>query len=203
MSSVAINGKLTALAAKAGLPGLAFNLTPAQFFITGAGIGALISVPGQDPTRSNVILTAPHGVIDAGAAGIRVAGDLNLVALQILNAFNIQVTGTTTGITAPPAAPVAALSAANNTAGAAAKMADAPQQSNRDQPSVIIVEVLGYGGGDVEGEPVDERRQQRSDVDRYDPTSAVQMLGNGKLSDVQRKRLTNEEQDRLNASLVR
>jgi filamentous hemagglutinin len=65
------------------------------------------------------------------------------------------------------------------------------------------VEVLGYGGGDVEGEPVDERRQQRSDVDRYDPTSAVQMLGNGKLSEVQRKRLTNEEQDRLNASLVR
>jgi hypothetical protein len=31
MSSVAINDKLTALAAKAGLPGLAFNLTPAQF----------------------------------------------------------------------------------------------------------------------------------------------------------------------------
>jgi hypothetical protein len=31
LSSVAINDKPTALAAKAGLPGLAFNLTPAQF----------------------------------------------------------------------------------------------------------------------------------------------------------------------------
>ena len=59
----------TALAAKAGLPGLAFNLTPAQFFITGAGIGALISVPGQDPTRSNVILTAHTAGVEIDKLG--------------------------------------------------------------------------------------------------------------------------------------
>ena len=58
-----------------------------------AGIGALLSIPGQDPAKSNVVLTAPHGTVDAGAAGIRVAGNLNIVALQILNAFNIQLTG--------------------------------------------------------------------------------------------------------------
>jgi len=66
--------------------------------VTGAGIGALLSIPGQDPALSNVVLTAPHGTIDAGAAGIRVAGDLHLAALQVLNAFNIQVQGATVGL---------------------------------------------------------------------------------------------------------
>ncbi len=60
--------------------------------MTGAGVGALLSVPGQDPELSNVVLTAPHGTVDASAAGIRVAGNLDIVALHVLNAFNIQVT---------------------------------------------------------------------------------------------------------------
>ncbi len=66
--------------------------------VTGAGVGALLSIPGQDPSKSNVVLTAPHGTVDVGAAGIRLAGNLNIVALQALNAFNIQVGGTAIGI---------------------------------------------------------------------------------------------------------
>ncbi len=37
---------------------------------------------------------------DAGAAGIRVSGNLNIAALAVANVANIQVQGTTTGVTA-------------------------------------------------------------------------------------------------------
>ncbi|MBV8744365.1 MAG: filamentous hemagglutinin family protein, partial [Xanthobacteraceae bacterium] len=96
--------------------------------VTGAGVGALLSVPGQDPKKSNVVLTAPHGVIDASAAGIRVAGDLHLAALQVLNAFNIQVGGATVGIPVVQGPPVAALTTAANTT-AATQQAQLPAQS--------------------------------------------------------------------------
>nr|WP_281414097.1 filamentous haemagglutinin family protein [Rhodoblastus sphagnicola] len=167
--------------------------------VTGAGIGALISVPGQDPTKSNVILTAPHGVIDAGAAGIRVAGDLNLVALQVLNAFNIQVQGVSAGLPVTQGPPVGALTAANNAAGAAAKTAEAPAQpNNSDRPSVIIVEVIGYGGGDDNG-----ARQQPDQPSRYkekrtyNPNSAFQIVGVGELTDEQKQQLAQSERRRL------
>src|SRR3974390_3312151 len=39
--------------------------------VTGAGIGAIVTLPGQDPTKGDSHLIAPHGVIDAGAAGLR------------------------------------------------------------------------------------------------------------------------------------
>jgi Filamentous haemagglutinin family outer membrane protein len=148
--------------------------------VTGAGVGALLSVPGQNPDASNVILTAPHGIIDAGAAGIRVAGNLNLVALQVLNAFNIQANGTVTGLAVPQGAPVNALTSANNTAGAAAKTADVPAQSNKDQPSVIIVEVLGYGGGGEPDQPSREEKRERGQGRQgYNPDSAFQIIGLG------------------------
>ncbi|MDH2384898.1 filamentous hemagglutinin family protein [Bradyrhizobium sp. CER78] len=43
-------------------------------------------------------LVAPLGTIDAGEAGIRVLGNVNLAALQVVNAANIQVQGTSTGV---------------------------------------------------------------------------------------------------------
>ncbi|MFN5720001.1 MAG: filamentous hemagglutinin family protein, partial [Bradyrhizobium sp.] len=35
-----------------------------QGLVTGAGIAALVTLPGQDPTKSNVTLVAPRGTID-------------------------------------------------------------------------------------------------------------------------------------------
>ncbi|MCK9917114.1 filamentous hemagglutinin family protein [Microbacteriaceae bacterium K1510] len=166
--------------------------------VTGAGIGALISVPGQDPTKSNVVLTAPHGTIDAGAAGIRVAGDAIFNALQILNAFNIQVNGAAIGLPTVASPNIGALTTASNAAGVAAQSTTAPQTDAAKQPSIIIVEVLGFGGGAGEDERPTEgqRSSQRSQLN-YDSDSPVRILGNGPMSAEQTRSLTEEEKTLL------
>ena len=130
--------------------------------VSGAGIGALLSVPGQDPTKSNVYLSAPHGRIDFGAAGVRTPGSLNVVALQVLNAFNAQVGGTTSGIPTFQAPDVGGMTQASNASSAAVQDAAAPpQQAPSEQPSIIIVEIIGYGGGDGDGVPEDEEKKRK------------------------------------------
>ncbi len=120
---------------------------------TGGGIGVLEVVAGVPP--ANVDLIAPGGFIDAGDAGIRASGTVNVSALQVLNSSNIQAGGTVTGARAPPAAPSigsiasasSTSSASSNAAAEVAKQGHAPVQQEAF-PSIITVEVLGYGGGD-------------------------------------------------------
>ena len=124
---------------------------------TGGGIGVLATVQGVPP--GSVDLIAPNGVINAGDAGIRATGNLNVSAVQILNANNIQAGGAATGVPAPVsiAAPnLAGISAAADSGAAASTtaqtLASQNQQSapDNDVPSIITVEVLGYGGPDTE-----------------------------------------------------
>ena len=66
----------------------------------GRGLGRRHRDVAIDAGRSagDANLIAPRGTVDAGAAGIRVSGNLNIAALQVLNAFNIQVQGVTVGV---------------------------------------------------------------------------------------------------------
>ena len=139
---------------------------------TGGGIGVLATVSGIPP--GSVDLIAPNGTIDAGDAGIRATGNLNIAAVSVLNASNISVGGATSGAPAAPAvsAPnVGGLTSAANTSAAGNQAvaqqpkpqdrtpATATEQDNVD--SIISVEVMGYGGGEGEGEGDDEEEKKK------------------------------------------
>jgi filamentous hemagglutinin family protein len=121
---------------------------------TGGGIGALATVEGVPP--SNIDLIAPVGTVNAGDAGIRASGNITIAANAVANVTSISAGGTIAG--PPPSAPtsapnVAGLTAASNTAGANNAAANtlanqARQQPAADEaPSIISVDVLGYGDG--------------------------------------------------------
>jgi filamentous hemagglutinin family protein len=125
---------------------------------TGGGIGVLETVVGAPP--ANVDLVAPNGIVNAGDAGIRASGNLNIAAVQVLNAGNISVGGKSSGVPTTTAPNIGGLSAASNTAGAASNTASeaarqaasrAAAQQDQMLPSIITVEVIGYGGGDDSG----------------------------------------------------
>jgi hypothetical protein len=132
---------------------------------TGGGIGVLESVEGVPP--ADVDLIAPSGTVDAGDAGIRVSGNLNISAQLVLNAGNIQVAGNSVGVPVVTAPNLAGLTAASNataaTTNAATQVAaqNRPQTALEDVPSIISVEVLGYGGGEGGGDEDEQRKKQR------------------------------------------
>ena len=135
---------------------------------TGGGIGVLASVVGVPV--GNVDLIAPQGIVDAGDAGIRVTGNLNIAATAVLNASNIQAGGTSAGVPAAPTVAAPSLGAVTQpqqqpTGGDAAQQAREQQQREATQqqvelPSLITVQVLGYGEGEI-GPDEDEEKKKR------------------------------------------
>ncbi|MCU5781108.1 hypothetical protein MA04_00408 [Alcanivorax balearicus MACL04] len=155
---------------------------------TGAGIATLAPIPEVPP--GDIDLIAPLGVIDAGEAGIRVSGSINVAALQVVNAENIQVQGDSTGLPAVAAVNVGALTSASNAASSAVQAAEqVGRRYQQNQPSIISVEILGYG---------QERLEVGGDRTSAAPASRpgegmVQVLGAGPLSANQTGMLTPAE----------
>ena len=124
---------------------------------SGSGIATLRSWPDTVPGNADTI--AFEGTVDAGDAGIRVSGSLNIAAVRVANADNIQVGGVATGVPVTATPDVGGLTAASNAAGAATKDMDAASSrgrgaTNADLPSIITVQVIGYGGGGDDEAPV-------------------------------------------------
>jgi hypothetical protein len=139
---------------------LAVNFNPQDLqtidlngLVSGAGIGTIKSTP--DAPEANATLLAPQGTINAGDAGLRSSGAITLVGQQILNAANISASGPVSGVPQVATTDLAALSSISTSAGQAGSGANeavaAAAQRGQPQispqlPSIITVEVLGFGG---------------------------------------------------------
>ncbi len=144
---------------------------------TGGGIGVLAAVEGVKP--GNVDLIAPEGFVDAGDAGIRVTGNLNIAAQVVINAGNISAGGTTTGsaVSAPAAPSVSAVSNASAASAATTTSVAQPQAETTEAPpappaevaSNFTVEVIGYGGGAAD----EEEDEEEADEAQEQPAGGV------------------------------
>lgn len=170
---------------------------------TGAGIATLNPIAEVPP--GDIDLIAPLGTIDAGEAGIRVSGNVNIAALHVVNAENIQVQGEAIGIPVVAAVNVGALSNASAAAAQATVAAQDVVQRERaaarqSLPSVFTVRVLGFGNESLEGGAAAPapRAAPRQDAARYDSANPVQILGLGGNTDPQLlARLTPDERSLL------
>ncbi|MBB1627744.1 hemagglutinin [Achromobacter sp. UMC71] len=166
---------------------------------TGAGIATLAPLP--EVPAGDVDLYAPLGTIDAGEAGIRVSGNVNIAALQVVNAANIQAQGDSKGVPVTAAVNTGAMSsasaAATSAVGAAQESAQRAQnQARQNQPSVISVQILGYGEEPVAGASAPAPGPSAA-ATRYDAASAVQVLGAGTLDDSEMRGLSPQERSKL------
>ncbi|MGV8866542.1 MAG: filamentous hemagglutinin family protein [Janthinobacterium svalbardensis] len=168
---------------------------------TGAGIATL--APIAEVPAGDVDLLAPLGTIDAGEAGIRVSGNVNLAALTVMNAANIQVKGEAKGMPTVASVNVAAMTNASAAATQATTAAQEVVQRERAatrsaQPSVFTVRVLGFGSDappdSAQAMPQDGARIEAAD---YNPRSAVRVLGLGPLPESATRQLTAQERSRL------
>ncbi|RQH28477.1 filamentous hemagglutinin family protein, partial [Pseudomonas aeruginosa] len=144
------------------------SLSP-QVPSTGAGIATLNPIPEVAP--GDIDLIAPLGTIDAGEAGIRVSGNVNVAALQVVNAANIQTQGQSSGIPLVASVNTGALTSASAAASSATQAAEdvsRQQQAAARQrmPSVITVQVLGFGN-----ERLEPSRDGASRSPGYNPDS--------------------------------
>jgi filamentous hemagglutinin len=137
---------------------------------TGGGIGVLASVEGVAP--GNVDLIAPTGVIDAGDAGIRVSGNINLAAVTVVNAGNISAGGSSAGAPAAASAPsISTVTSASNSSAAAGSTVEKAgeeqnsvktQDASEEVASLYTVEVIGYGGGGNPDDDEDEDEEEKA-----------------------------------------
>jgi hypothetical protein len=125
--------------------------------VSGAGIGTIRSTP--DAPAASATLIAPRGTVNAGDAGLRSSGNLDIVALLVLNAANIAVAGSVSGVPQVNSVNIGALESTSSTAGQAARIADdsvaaaanrGAQTGVRNAPSLVSVEVVGFGDCDPE-----------------------------------------------------
>lgn len=137
---------------------------------TGGGIGTLNSIPGAPP--SDVDFIAKNGAVDAGDAGLRVSGNLNIAAEKILNAANITVGGNSAGVPSQSAAPeVSTASASLSAPNKVASSNDDASQGSRP-PDLFTVEVLAFGDSAPSEDDDYKKRKRKAPVSTEEKSSA-------------------------------
>ncbi|NVZ54951.1 filamentous hemagglutinin family protein [Pseudomonas edaphica] len=167
--------------------------------VPSAGAGIATLAPIAEVPAGDIDLLAPAGTIDAGEAGIRVSGNVNIAALRVVNAANIQTQGKSSGVPVTAAVNTGAMTSASAAGAAASQAAEDAARSQQaaakqGRASIVTVEVLGFGAEPVEREPQPAGQQKTSG---YNPGSPVQVLGAGPLSEQARARLTDEERRQI------
>ncbi|MBL6749562.1 MAG: filamentous hemagglutinin family protein [Nevskia sp.] len=132
-----------------------YCVVDAKSQVSGAGIGVLQTKPGV--ASGNADLVAPRGTVDAGEAGIRVSGSLNVAAFRVANASNIQVQGKESGV---PTGVVdtAALSVASAVSAAVEQTATQVAASQPPATAITTISVETVGFGQPTGEETDQIR---------------------------------------------
>jgi hypothetical protein len=131
--------------------------------IAGSGIATLKTQADQAP--SNVYPVAPRGIFDAGDAGVRSTGTVQVTAQTVLNAGNISAAG---GVSGAPVVAAPALGGLAVPASAAAAGEGVGKVATAEQPLLALdVEVLGFGAAaesstdDAGNAAPDERSKRR------------------------------------------
>jgi hypothetical protein len=141
--------------------------------VAGSGIAALTSTGGKP---GDVDLFAPYGEINAGEAGIRSAGNINLGARVITGADNIVAGGTTTGA---PVASVAGLSVSapastdsTSNGKQSDQLGDTAKNSSNGKlaalPSLISVEVISLGDESVANDKETSTKKCKDEKNKKD-----------------------------------
>ncbi|WHQ43790.1 filamentous haemagglutinin family protein [Alcaligenes faecalis] len=165
---------------------------------TGAGIATL--------NRGDVDLIAPLGTIDAGEAGIRVAGNVNVAALHVVNADNIQVQGDAKGVPVVASVNTGALTSASAAASSAASAAQdtvarSRAEARQNLPSIVTVQILGFGDEPISTSSASMTSAQSPRAGQrnvsYQPDSVVRVLGLGDNPSTAQQHLTPEERSRM------
>jgi hypothetical protein len=140
--------------------------------VAGSGIAALTSTGGAPGT---VDLFAPYGQINAGEAGIRSAGNINLGARVIIGAENISAGGVTSGVPAVSvnvsfSAPASPDSNSTNKQGEQLGAADKLGENGKMASllSLISVEVLSLGDGALPVDKPDTPKSCKDDKNNKD-----------------------------------
>ncbi|MBB32004.1 MAG: hemagglutinin [Gemmatimonadetes bacterium] len=159
---------------------------------SGAGIATLNPIAEVPP--GDIDLLAPLGTIDAGEAGIRVSGNVNIAALQVINAANIQVQGESSGIPVVASVNTGALTAASAAASSAVQAVDdvVRQSTTQRRASVFSARVLSFGE-----ERMERGNDEASLSPAQQPDELVRVLGAGELDEQALNMLTAEERARL------
>ncbi|MET3120916.1 filamentous hemagglutinin [Oxalobacteraceae bacterium GrIS 2.11] len=157
-------GKGTKTASSAPPPLLIVHLDGSTTYdvsgsISGSGIGTLKTDPSVPD--GSVYVIAPRGTFDAGDAGVRSSGSVEVNALVVLNAGNIVAAGSVSGVPTVESINIGGgLSNTTPNVGDIAKSLSNPNQDANKNDTTLSVDVLGYGS-DKDSDDDEKKKQKK------------------------------------------